>query len=209
MLKPKYIQNPNSKDGSWKWNDPTRPKVKWNFGKYEWKWKQVRPTLEIFNKWKKDFLALPEVEDYEVWVSGGFLESLNNKNRLTKDIDITFFGPLDYEKIEKILYEGMNIGITKYSVLVDMHYQIGNKDHNGFGKTKPNWKFHKQKQKTNHICMCANQLIKHKDTKYERISWWKKDAIQITEGLYYMTYKSPSDKHVSQPYYIKPKCIKI
>ena len=49
--------------------------LKWNYGIYEWKWKREWPTKQKFEGWKKDFLSLPEVKDYEVWVAGGFYKN--------------------------------------------------------------------------------------------------------------------------------------
>ena len=48
--------------------------MNWKYGIYEWDWKRKMPTQQRFEGWKKDFLSIPEVKDYEVWVAGGFLE---------------------------------------------------------------------------------------------------------------------------------------
>ena len=62
-------------------------KMNWKYGIYEWNWKQKLPTKEKFEGWKKDFLSIPEVKDYEVWVAGGFLEEWKSP-----DIDIQLWG---------------------------------------------------------------------------------------------------------------------
>jgi hypothetical protein len=67
----------------------------------------------------KYFLSLSEVKDFEVWLCGGFLEKWTSW-----DIDIILIGPRNEEMLKKIMYKGMNLGITKYNMYVDIAYQI-------------------------------------------------------------------------------------
>ena len=91
----------------------------WKYGKYEWDWKRERPTQIKFNKWKQEYLELPEIKDYEVWLSGGFLEKWD-----TWDIDITLIGPYRPKEIKHLLYTGIDLGIKKYNMFVDITYQV-------------------------------------------------------------------------------------
>ena len=94
----------------------------WQYGIYKWNWDRERPTQEKFDAWKQDFLSLPNIEKYEVWLSGGFLQ-----NWKTWDIDITLLGPCLPELIQPLLYTGTDLGIKKYNMFVDITYQISPK----------------------------------------------------------------------------------
>ena len=91
----------------------------WKYGTYEWDWQREKPTNDKFLKWKKDFFSLSGIENYEVWLSGGFLEEWD-----TWDIDITLLGPFNKKIIQSLLYHGTDIGIKKYNMFVDITYQI-------------------------------------------------------------------------------------
>lgn len=163
--------------------------MEWKYGKYKWNWIREKPTQKKFKGWKQKFLSLPEVKNYEVWVCGGFLEKWE-----TWDIDIILFGPKNLEKIEKLLYEGTNIGIKDYNMFVDISYNT--KDSNFFcNKTK---KLIKQ-NKIN----IGNKIIQ--DGKFLS---YAKHAKQLTSGLWFRTETYPKEKQLKKVYKQKPKCIK-
>ena len=70
----------------------------WEYGNYKFNCQLSRPTKEKFNSWKKDFLNLYDVKDYDVWLVGGFLRDSN-----TKDIDVLLVGKPNYSKVKKLL----------------------------------------------------------------------------------------------------------
>jgi hypothetical protein len=86
----------------------------------DWQW----PTLEIFNNWKEDFLKIPGVLKYEIYVLGRFPDVVNGKDKdlKTRDIDIILVGDNNIKEIEEIIYQGARLGIEKYNVYVDMQW---------------------------------------------------------------------------------------
>ena len=84
----------------------------------EWQW----PTLEIFNKWKEDFLKIPNVLKYEIYVLGRFPDVIDGKDLKTNDIDIILVGDNNIKEIEDIIYQGAMLGIEKYNVYVDIQW---------------------------------------------------------------------------------------
>ena len=94
-----------------------------------------RPTQELFESWKQDFLSLPNVDKYKVWVCGGFINDWD-----TFDIDV-------------ILIQGFKIGI-KHNVLVDIAHSNIEPSHFNKGEVE---KIHygKEVQRGNRIVFCA------------------------------------------------------
>jgi len=77
-----------------------------------------RPNKKKFKLWKKDFLSLKGIGNYEVWLAGRFLK--NPKD--TWDIDIALTGGDDSNilELEEIMITGMRIGFEKYNMLFDI-----------------------------------------------------------------------------------------
>ena len=172
--------------------------MNWKYGIYEWDWKRKMPTQQIFEGWKKDFLSIPEVKNYEVWVAGGFLEEWKSP-----DIDIQLWGgPKDFKVIEKLLYEGTNIGITKYNIFVDVTYNWINEDKKYYGFTDdPDFNWNNLKPKKRNVLMISNILFIN-DKKI-----WKVEGTQLREGLYHVSYSSPKKKQKNRIYTQKPQKI--
>ena len=74
----------------------------------------VIPTQELFESWKKEFLKLPNVNNYNVWLCGGFLQDWE-----TFDIDIILTNKPNYSELKELLVQGFKLGI-KHNVLVDI-----------------------------------------------------------------------------------------
>jgi len=86
----------------------------YKIGNLEFNLIKKSPTQELFNKWKDDFLSLPETNNYKVWLTGGFLEDWE-----TKDVDIILTGKPNYQEVKNLLYQARIIGI-KYGIMVDI-----------------------------------------------------------------------------------------
>ena len=78
------------------------------------------PTKEIFESWKRDFFKLEDVELFDVYLVGGFLEKLYGKTKYTEDVDIILTGCDDRKKIENLIYEGTKLGLEKYQIFFDV-----------------------------------------------------------------------------------------
>ena len=70
----------------------------------------------MFVNWKDEYLSLPEINNYKVWLSGGFLE-----NWETNDIDIILTGTPNYQELRNLLYQARIIGV-KYGLRVDISH---------------------------------------------------------------------------------------
>lgn len=92
----------------------------YKIGDIETKWENfVYPTQELFESWKEEFLKLPSINNYNVWLCGGFLQDWKSF-----DVDIiltneTIFGEFYYSELRELLIQGFKIGI-KNNILVDM-----------------------------------------------------------------------------------------
>ena len=67
----------------------------WEYGNYKFDCNLKPPTWKKFNQWKKDFLKLPNVNKYKVWLTGGFIE-----NWKTLDVDIILTGNPNYKELQ-------------------------------------------------------------------------------------------------------------
>ena len=73
-----------------------------------------KPTQESFENWKKEFLKLPSINNYNVWLCGGFINDWD-----TFDIDIILTNKPNYLELRELLIQGFKIGI-KNNILVDI-----------------------------------------------------------------------------------------
>tara|TARA_R100000995_G_C3474036_1_gene119887 strand:+ start:954 stop:1424 length:471 start_codon:yes stop_codon:yes gene_type:complete len=74
----------------------------------------VTPTQELFESWKEEFLKLPSINNYNVWLCGGFINDWD-----TFDIDIILTNKPNYLELRELLIQGFKIGI-KNNILVDI-----------------------------------------------------------------------------------------
>ena len=92
----------------------------YKIGDIQTKWENfVYPTQELFESWKEEFLKLPSINNYNVWLCGGFLQDWKSF-----DVDIiltneTIFGEFYYSELRELLIQGFKIGI-KNNILVDI-----------------------------------------------------------------------------------------
>ena len=95
------------------------------------------PTLQKFFSWFDDFIRLPNVEKYKVWLASGFLEGWS-----TMDVDIVLNGKPNYSELVELMKEGIRIGLSKYNMFVDiqhwnrkpLNYCAGEKENTLVGK---------------------------------------------------------------------------
>ena len=152
----------------------------WEYGNYKFDCQLQPQNLEKFKNWKNDFFKLNNVNKYNVWLTGGFIEDWK-----TKDVDILLTGVLDYEELKNILIDGITLGITKYNMFVDL--QHCNTEPSLFGKGKI--------QKI----VCANKIIQ--DGKM--ITDWT-FAKEIYTDLYQFSKTYPTQKQMKRIYKNKP-----
>ncbi len=79
-----------------------------------------KPTKEVFESWKKDFLKIKEVDSFDIYLLGSFLEKLSDDNIEAYDIDIVLMGDGEIKKVEKLIYEGTKLGLEKYNTFFDI-----------------------------------------------------------------------------------------
>ncbi len=94
------------------------PKIFYKQGIIEVTRPWTRPNIELFNYWLDDFLKIDGIDDYDVWLSGGFFHKLP-----TWDIDITLTGtPTEYGILSNIMITGTRLGFDKYNMLFDIQH---------------------------------------------------------------------------------------
>ena len=75
----------------------------------------VTPTQELFKSWKEEFLKLPSINNYNVWLCGGFINDWD-----TFDIDIILTNKPNYLELRELLIQGFKIGIKNNKVLAEI-----------------------------------------------------------------------------------------
>ena len=152
----------------------------WEYGNYKFECELKPPTLYKFNDWKKEFLNLLNVKKYNVWLTGGFLE-----NWKTKDIDIILTGKVSYKELQKLLIDGISLGVKKYNMFVDLQYC--NIEPSFFGKGKV------------FKIMAGNKIIQDG----RLITDWL-DSKKISDNLYSRITEYPREKQLNRNYKSKP-----
>ena len=135
-----------------------------------------KPSTKVFHKWWEEFRKLPGLNNYDVYLTGGFCQIyFFNKNIETWDIDIFLTSDpkinINYPVLKNILEEAMRIGF-KNNLLIDI-YLIKTK--NVFDKDT----WYNQKIKT------FKEIINKRNDEF-----WKRDLVgvisdtEIIPGLY-------------------------
>tara|TARA_R110000751_G_C13461719_1_gene445469 strand:+ start:31 stop:534 length:504 start_codon:yes stop_codon:yes gene_type:complete len=152
----------------------------WEYGNYKFNCQLSRPTEDKFNSWKKDFLNLSDVKNYDVWLVGGFLRDSN-----TKDIDVLLVGKPNYSKVKKLLINGIKIGVNKYNMFVDMtHWNM-----------KP-FEFKDNMKKVNvGKLVAANKIVQDGRV----VTDWT-DGKMVYPDLWYLEREYPKDKQMNKKY---------
>ena len=91
--------------------------MSYQYGNMEFTQSPKAPTLSKFFNWFDDFIQLPNVEKYRVWLASGFLEGWN-----TMDVDIVLNGKPNYMELVDLMKEGIRIGLEKYNMFVDIQH---------------------------------------------------------------------------------------
>lgn len=77
-----------------------------------------RPCQENFDLWRQSFFKLKGINNYTVWLCGGFLE----QQWETWDVDIILTGTPNYPELEDILIKGHQIGFENRLLVDIQHY---------------------------------------------------------------------------------------
>jgi len=156
----------------------------WEYGNYKFDCNLQPPTVDKFNQWKNDFFKLKNINKYEVWLTGGFIEDWE-----TRDIDILLTGNPDYKELKNILVNGIALGVSKYNMVVDLQHS----------DTKPSL-FNKGLIKK---IVCGNKIIQD-----GRLINSLNNFKEVYSGLYEYEKKYPTKKQMKRIYKKKPILLK-
>ena len=121
----------------------------------------------------------------DVWLTGGFLE-----NWRTLDIDIVLTNKPIYSEIQKILIDGVKLGVEKYNMFVDLthwnrkplNYSDGDISLTKIGKL-----------------VTANKIVQNN----KLITDWS-DGKKVYSNLWYVEREYPKEKQLNRNYKNKP-----
>ena len=82
----------------------------------------LEPNVVSFFSWRDDFFKIPNSEKFDVYLTGSFLDKLLDNVGTPNDIDIILAGNHNIEDIENVIYQGTKIGIEKYGIFFDIHW---------------------------------------------------------------------------------------
>jgi hypothetical protein len=80
------------------------------------------PDVVSFFSWRDDFFKIPNSEKFDVYLHGSFLYKLLDNVGTPNDIDIILTGNHNIDDIENVIYQGIKIGIEKYGIFIDIHW---------------------------------------------------------------------------------------
>jgi len=144
------------------------------------------PPLDNVNAWWKDF-EKNDLEDYKVYIVGKYPVDQQNTN----DVDVCLTGPIyDYNKLQRLLEIGTDLGINKHNILVDICW-FDNVNFCWYPKDKSNFL-------RNHLrIVLAGQEIKKIDGRivYENRFQTTLNDPDIPEGLAMNVIIFPETKH--------------
>ena len=86
----------------------------WQYGNYKIDCNLQPPTLHKFSKWKTKFFRLENVDKYNVWLCGGFVESWK-----TLDVDIVLTNKPIYSELQKLMLDAIKLGVEK-NIFIDI-----------------------------------------------------------------------------------------
>ncbi len=72
----------------------------------------------LFEAWLKAFLQIAGIGHYDIWLCGGFLQQKWD----TWDVDIVLTGPLEFQSLEQILRQGLDLALNQFRLLVDIQH---------------------------------------------------------------------------------------
>ena len=155
----------------------------WQYGNYKFDCELQPPTLNKFEIWKDEFFKLDNVNKYDVWLTGGFIEEWN-----TKDIDIVLNNKPVYNELQTIMSEAIKIGIDN-NIFVDIcHLNMKPLDYTSTKKSAEVIK-----------TVVGNKIIQ--DGKM--ITDWT-NSTEIYPNLYQFKKSYPTDKQIKRTYKTKP-----
>jgi len=157
------------------------------------------PTREMFYKWKKDFLKLPEAKFFKIYVAGTFVDRLYGKDVDCSDVDIVLTGCDDIKKIEKLILEGTKLGFKKYSNFFDVLF------YETFDVFDDNIEYNNNNYYTK-IYLLSDKFY------FDGVEAWNfPDAVKVSDNLWEINRPSLTDKHISKITggYLYPKPMRI
>ena len=168
-------------------------KNKFRFGNLEFTLTKKIPTDKMFQQWKQEFLSIPEVNNYKVWLTGGFLEDWE-----TNDVDLILTGKPNYKEVKNLLYQARIIGV-KYGLLIDISHwdtepiYIYENYPSAWGVGSGVEKFVVEKLNIDFKLFINEELIKE-----------VKDYEKVIKGLYKYQFTYPTKKQLTRDYKSKP-----
>ena len=166
---------------------------KYKIGNLEFTLVKKSPNQSSFKKWKDEFLSLPKINNYKVWLTGGFLEGWE-----TNDIDLILTGKPNYEEVKNLLYQARIIGV-KYGLLIDISHwdtepsYIYKNFPSAWGVGSGIEKFVVEKLNIDFKLFINEQLIKE-----------VKEYEEVINGLYKYQFTYPTKKQLTRNYKSKP-----
>ena len=156
----------------------------WQYGNYKFDCQLQPPTLNKFKIWKDKFFKLDNVNKYDVWLTGGFVEEWN-----TKDIDIVLNNKPIYNELQTIMSEAIKIGIDN-NIFVDIcHWDTNPNDVDYVLKNK----------KTVIKTVVGNKIVQNGKT----ITDWT-NSKEVYPNLYQFKKEYPTNKQMKRTYKNKP-----
>ena len=76
---------------------------------------EVWNYINKFSKWKTKFFRLENVDKYNVWLCGGFVESWK-----TLDVDIVLTNKPIYSELQKLMLDAIKLGVEK-NIFIDIY----------------------------------------------------------------------------------------
>ena len=166
---------------------------KFKVGKLTFTLPNNKPTDEMFQQWKHEFFSMTGTKNYNVWLTGGYLEDWE-----TTDIDLILTGKPNYKEVRNLLHQARIIGV-KYGLLIDISHwdteplYIYENYPSAWGVGSGVEKFVVEKLNIDFRLFINDKLAKE-ITGYEK----------VIEGLYRYKFTYPTKKQLTRDYKSKP-----